>query len=49
MTNKRRQSAIKEFKDDPNIQVMVAGLKCGGVGLNLNFANRVIIRWALSF
>jgi SNF2 family DNA or RNA helicase len=39
----QRTKATSLFKDKRNIQVMVAGLKCGGVGLNLTFANRVII------
>lgn len=43
MTTKQREKAINDFRDDPHIKVMIAGLKCGGLGLNLSFANRVII------
>ncbi|KAL5317581.1 hypothetical protein ACEPPN_014677 [Leptodophora sp. 'Broadleaf-Isolate-01'] len=43
MTAKQREKTIAQFRDDPTIKVMVAGLKCGGLGLNLSFANRVII------
>ncbi|KAH7336328.1 P-loop containing nucleoside triphosphate hydrolase protein [Rhexocercosporidium sp. MPI-PUGE-AT-0058] len=43
MTAKQREKAITQFRDDPTIKVMIAGLKCGGLGLNLSFANRVII------
>jgi hypothetical protein len=47
MTLKQREKAIQMFREQNNIQVMVAGLKCGGLGLNLNFANRVIISYVL--
>jgi SNF2 family DNA or RNA helicase len=43
MTSKQRENAIKMFEKDKSIKVMIAGLKCGGLGLNLMFANRVII------
>lgn len=43
MTTKQRQKAVEKFRDDKTINVMIAGLKCGGLGLNLAFANRVII------
>ncbi|KAG4444481.1 hypothetical protein IFR05_000072 [Cadophora sp. M221] len=43
MTAKQREKTIAQFRDDPTIKVMIAGLKCGGLGLNLSFANRVII------
>jgi SNF2 family DNA or RNA helicase len=39
----KRDLAIKKFEGMPEVKVMVAGLRCGGVGLNLAFANRVII------
>ena len=37
-----RDKAIKSFNDDPNVKVMIASLKCGGIGLNLTMASRVI-------
>ncbi|KAI9888275.1 MAG: hypothetical protein M1814_000778 [Vezdaea aestivalis] len=37
-----RDKLIKEFSTDPNCCIMFAGLKVGGVGLNLTAANYVI-------
>ncbi|CAD6448459.1 19c1cb6b-239e-4802-8012-564b4d8d53ef [Sclerotinia trifoliorum] len=37
-----RSKAIKEFRVQDNIQILIAGLKCGGLGLNFPFANRCI-------
>jgi len=48
MSSKRRGEALEDFKNKKNLKVMVAGLRCGGLGLNLNFANRVIITYALT-
>ncbi|KAI1877353.1 hypothetical protein JX265_003361 [Neoarthrinium moseri] len=39
----KRDKAIEAFKNSSKIKVMVASLKCGGVGLNLTCANRVIL------
>ncbi|PVH88776.1 hypothetical protein DL98DRAFT_622343 [Cadophora sp. DSE1049] len=43
MSSKQREAAVLQFESDPSIKIMVAGLKCGGLGLNLSFANRVLI------
>ena len=43
MSQKQRRKAIDDFYNDPSIKVMVAGLGCGALGLNLTCANRVII------
>ncbi|TVY51440.1 Helicase-like transcription factor CHR28 [Lachnellula cervina] len=37
-----RTKATKMFRDDPDIKILVSGLKCGGVGLNFPWANRCI-------
>ncbi|TVY33570.1 putative ATP-dependent helicase, partial [Lachnellula subtilissima] len=37
-----RTKATRMFRDDPNIKILVSGLKCGGVGLNFPWANRCI-------
>lgn len=37
-----RSKAIKEFRNQDSIQILIAGLKCGGLGLNFPFANRCI-------
>jgi SNF2 family DNA or RNA helicase len=41
-TPKNRTKSVNRFETDPDVNVMVSGLKCGGVGLNLAFASRVI-------
>lgn len=42
MTNKQRDKAIEEFGSKPEIKIMVASLKCGGLGLNLTMASKII-------
>jgi hypothetical protein len=42
MTPKARDEAIRTMKDSPDVNVMIASLKAGGTGLNLQFANRMI-------
>ncbi|KAG0646207.1 DNA repair rad5 [Hyphodiscus hymeniophilus] len=37
-----RSRAIKKFRDDDYVQILIAGLKCGGLGLNFPWANRCI-------
>ncbi|POS77333.1 hypothetical protein DHEL01_v204275 [Diaporthe helianthi] len=41
MDNKQREAAKKCFQSDRNIKMM--SMKCGGEGLNLTMANRVVI------
>ena len=42
MPHQAREKAIKDFTADANMKIMVASLKCGGIGLNLTMASRVI-------
>ena len=42
MSVSARDKAIETFRDDADKLIMVASLKCGGVGLNLTMASRVI-------
>lgn len=42
MKQSARSDAVETFHSDNNVKVMIAGLKCGGQGLNLTCANRVI-------
>ncbi|GKU04655.1 unnamed protein product [Fusarium langsethiae] len=42
-TQARRDKAYKEFQKDPKVRILVASMKCGGTGLNLQIANLVII------
>ncbi|KAM0491619.1 hypothetical protein ACHAP8_010540 [Fusarium lateritium] len=42
-TQARRDKAYKEFQKNPKIRILVASMKCGGTGLNLQIANLVII------
>ncbi|TAQ90570.1 hypothetical protein B7494_g1097 [Chlorociboria aeruginascens] len=37
-----RTKASRKFRDDPDIKILIAGLKCGGLGLNFPWANRCI-------
>jgi hypothetical protein len=37
-----RNRVVKKFRKDGDIRVLIAGLKCGGIGLNLYWANRCI-------
>ncbi|TGO68172.1 hypothetical protein BOTNAR_0029g00400 [Botryotinia narcissicola] len=37
-----RSKATKAFRNRDDIQILIAGLKCGGLGLNFPFANRCI-------
>lgn len=43
MTLDERNKAVKDFTDKPDKIVLLASLKCGGVGLNLTMASRVIV------
>lgn len=43
MTPTQRQSSIKYFLDNPNVEVFLVSLKAGGVALNLVEANQVFI------
>lgn len=42
MSQKTRAKAVEMFGNNPKIKVLVSGLKCGGLGLNLTFANKVV-------
>ena len=35
MSHEARSKSIKEFRDVPDKRILIASLKCGGVGLNL--------------
>ncbi|PQE14945.1 dna repair rad5 protein [Rutstroemia sp. NJR-2017a WRK4] len=37
-----RTKAINKFKNSDTVNILIAGLKCGGLGLNFPFANRCI-------
>ncbi|QDS75407.1 hypothetical protein FKW77_003142 [Venturia effusa] len=39
----RRAKCIEEFGEEPDIRVLLASVKVGGVGLNLTAANRVLL------
>lgn len=42
MAHDARSKSIADFGDDPSKKLLLASLKCGGMGLNLTMANRVI-------
>lgn len=37
-----RSKVIKMFREDSEVKVLIAGLKCGGLGLNFPWANRCV-------
>ncbi|RDW80387.1 hypothetical protein BP5796_05085 [Coleophoma crateriformis] len=41
-SDQHRTKVIDEFHRNPRIKLLIAGLKCGGQGLNLTIANRCI-------
>lgn len=42
MSHEGRDESLAEFKEDANKKVLIASLKCGGEGLNLTMASKVI-------
>lgn len=38
-----REKSIKEFANNPTSRILLASLRCGGLGLNLTMASKVII------
>lgn len=45
MSHNARDEALSAFRDDKSrsdVQILIASLKCGGTGLNLTVASRVI-------
>lgn len=42
MNHKQRDKAVTEFEDNPDKRILVASLKCGGLGLNLTMASKII-------
>lgn len=42
MSLEKRAIATQEFENQPEIEVLVSGLKCGSLGLNWTFACKVI-------
>ncbi|ETS83120.1 hypothetical protein PFICI_04996 [Pestalotiopsis fici W106-1] len=43
LSRDQKDTVIRDFHENPEMTVLVASLKCGGVGLNITCANRVII------
>lgn len=39
----QRDKALKAFREDPNVKVLLISLKAGGVALNLTVANRIFL------
>lgn len=42
MSHQARDRAVQKFGEDDAIKVLIASLKCGGVGLNLTMASKVV-------
>jgi SNF2 family DNA or RNA helicase len=43
ITTEAREAAINDFSRDPEKRILLASLKCGGLGLNITAASRVIL------
>ncbi|KAK0643518.1 DNA repair and recombination protein RAD5C [Cercophora newfieldiana] len=43
MTRNARNQAMEEFRDNPNVQVILVSIMAGGLGLNLTTANTVYV------
>ncbi|KAF2723789.1 hypothetical protein K431DRAFT_218858 [Polychaeton citri CBS 116435] len=42
MSHSARDRALQDFKERPDKNILLASLKCGGIGLNLTMASRVV-------
>ncbi|KAG7005506.1 DNA replication licensing factor mcm6 [Physcia stellaris] len=42
MSHEARDESLAMFRDDTDKQILIASMKCGGVGLNLTMASKVI-------
>jgi SNF2 family DNA or RNA helicase len=43
MTVENRQKSIRRFRDKPKISFLIVSIRAGATGLNLAFANNVMI------
>merc|ERR1712232_1327453 len=43
MNVQARDTALKDFKEDPNVRVLMMSLKAGGMALNLTVANHIYL------
>jgi hypothetical protein len=43
MSVESKDKNVDEFSNDPDIKILIAGLKCGGLGLNLTAASQVLL------
>ena len=43
MSTEAKEKAVHEFSTKPNVNILIAGLKCGGLGLNLTAATKVLL------
>ena len=42
MSHDSRDESLETFRDDTDKKILIASLKCGGIGLNLTMASKVI-------
>jgi DNA repair protein RAD16 len=43
MNVEARDTCLKDFREDPNVRVLLMSLKAGGVALNLTVANYIYL------
>jgi SNF2 family DNA or RNA helicase len=43
MSHDSRSKAIYDFTNEPSKNILICGLKCGGLGLNLTAATKVLL------
>ncbi len=43
MSHEDRAQSLEKFQTDPSKSLLIASLKCGGMGLNITAASRVIL------
>ena len=43
MSHDSRHQALQDFKNRPDVKILIISLMCGGAGLNITCANRVIL------
>lgn len=43
MPHSAREKSMEDFKDKPEINILIASLKAGGTGIDMSMANKCIL------